>query len=110
MNLIKNTTLSMSMLSAIAALSLSTTAHASKELAQKNACLACHSVDKKVIGPAYSAVAAKYKDQKDALTTLTKSIKAGGSGKWGAMVMPPQASLSNADASTLAAWILSGAK
>jgi cytochrome c len=85
-------------------------AHASKELAQKNACMACHAAEKKVLGPAYSAVAAKYKDQKDATAMLAKSIKAGGQGKWGAIPMPAQAALSDADATTLATWILGGAK
>jgi cytochrome c len=83
---------------------------ASMELAQKNACLACHAVDHKVIGPAYQEVAKKYAGQKDAEATLVKNIKGGGSGKWGAIPMPPQASLSDGDAHKLAAWILSGAK
>ena len=79
-------------------------------LAQKNACMACHSVDKKLVGPAYQEVAKKYAGQADAQAQLAKSIKAGGSGKWGAVPMPPQAALSDADASTLAAWILDGSK
>ncbi len=85
-------------------------AHASKELAAKNACMACHAVEKKMIDPAYTAVAAKYKDKKDATAMLAKSIKAGGQGKWGAIPMPAQATLSDADATTLASWILGGAK
>ena len=79
-------------------------------LAQKNACMACHAVDKKLVGPAYQEVAKKYAGQADAQTQLAKSIKAGGSGKWGAVPMPPQAALSDADANTLAAWILAGSK
>ena len=79
-------------------------------LAQKNACMACHTVDKKLVGPAYLDVAKKYAGQADAQAALAKSIKAGGSGKWGPVPMPPQAALSDADASTLAAWILGGAK
>ena len=79
-------------------------------LAQKNACMACHSVDKKLVGPAYQEVAKKYAGQADAQAQLAKSIKAGGSGKWGAVPMPPQAALSDADANTLAAWILAGSK
>jgi cytochrome c len=55
-------------------------------------------------------VAKKYAGQADAEANLTKSIKAGGSGKWGPIPMPPQAQLSDADAKTLAAWVLSGAK
>ena len=83
---------------------------ASADLAKKNNCLACHAVDKKIVGPAYQDVAKKYAGQADAETTLAKSIKAGGSGKWGPIPMPPQAQLSDADAKTLAAWVLSGAK
>ena len=79
-------------------------------LAQKHACTACHAVDKKVVGPAYADVAKKYTGQKDAAKTVAASIKAGGSGKWGPVPMPPQAQLSEADLTTLATWILGGAK
>lgn len=79
-------------------------------LAQKHACTACHAVDKKIVGPAYAEVAKKYAGQKDAAKALAASIKAGGSGKWGPVPMPPQAQLSDADVATLAAWILGGAK
>jgi cytochrome c len=89
---------------------VSAPAFANKELAQKNNCLACHAVDKKLVGPAYQEVAKKYAGQKDAVANLTKSIKAGGAGKWGAVPMPAQAGLSDADAKTLATWILAGAK
>jgi cytochrome c len=85
-------------------------AWANADLAKKNACMACHAVDKKLVGPAYQEVAKKYAGQKDAAATLAKSIKAGGSGKWGAVPMPSQAALSDADALTLATWILAGAK
>lgn len=98
---------------AIAAIALGTAASptfASLALAQKNACMACHAVDKKVVGPSYADVAKKYAGQKDAVTTLAASIKAGGSGKWGPVPMPAQAQLSAADLSTLATWILGGAK
>lgn len=96
------------------ALALSATvglpAWASKELAQKNACLACHAVDRKMVGPAYLEIAKKYAGEKDAGQTLARSIKAGGSGKWGPVPMPAQPALSEADARTLADWILAGAK
>jgi cytochrome c len=85
-------------------------AFASKELAQKNACLACHAVDKKLVGPAFQEVAKKYSGQKDAEATLVASIKKGGAGKWGPIPMPAQAALSEADSTTLAAWVLAGAK
>ncbi len=83
---------------------------ASLALAQKHACTACHAVDKKVVGPSYADVAKKYAGQKDAAKTLAASIKAGGSGKWGPVPMPPQAQLSDADLTALATWILGGAK
>ena len=86
---------------------LPTLSHASVELAQKNACMACHAVDKKLVGPAYADVAKKYAGQKDAEATLVANIKKGGSGKWGPIPMPAQAALSEADAKTLAKWILS---
>lgn len=89
---------------------ISMPAFANLELAQKNACMACHSVTNKILGPAYKDVAQKYKGQKDAETTLVNNIKKGGSGKWGAVPMPPQASLSDSDAKVLAKWILSTAK
>ncbi|MFY8014394.1 MAG: c-type cytochrome [Limnohabitans sp.] len=92
------------------AFSASIPAWANLDLAKKNACMACHAADKKLVGPAYQDVAKKYASQKDAAATLAKSIKAGGSGKWGPVPMPPQAALSDADATTLATWILSGAK
>jgi cytochrome c len=78
-----------------------------KDLATKNACLGCHAAATKVVGPAYKDVAEKYKGMDPA--KLAASIKAGSSGKWGAVPMPPQAALSDADAKLLASWILAGA-
>ena len=88
----------------------STAALANADLAKKNNCLACHAVDKKIVGPAYQDVAKKYASQADAEATVMKNIKAGGSGKWGPIPMPPQTQLSDADAKALAAWVLGGAK
>jgi cytochrome c len=85
-------------------------AQANLALAQKNACTACHTVDKQLIGPAYQDVAKKYTGQKDAAAQLAESIRKGGSGKWGNVPMPAQPALSEADAKTLAEWVLSGAK
>jgi cytochrome c len=97
-------------IAAVALATLSQSAFASKELAQKNACLACHAVDKKLVGPAYQEVAKKYAGQKDAEAMLAASIKKGGAGKWGPVPMPAQAALSDADAHALAVWVLGGAK
>ncbi|HQR87462.1 MAG: cytochrome C [Burkholderiales bacterium 35-55-47] len=101
----------MKKLTAIAILAFASTGvWASADLAKKNNCLACHAVDKKLVGPSYQDVAKKYAGQADAVANLTKSIKAGGSGKWGPVPMPPQAQLSDADAKALATWVLGGAK
>lgn len=67
-------------------------------------------VDKKVLGPAYQDVAKKYAGQKDAVAQISESIRKGSSGKWGAIPMPAQPALSDADLKTLATWISDGAK
>ena len=102
----------MKLISTLLAASLlaSATAFASKEIATKNACMGCHAVDKKIVGPAYKDVAAKYKGQADAVEKLAKKVKAGGSGVWGPVPMPANAAISEADAKTVVKWILDGAK
>ena len=91
-----------------AALALGPTAALADEaLAQKNGCLACHAVDKKVVGPAYKDVAAKYRNDKDAPAKLEKKVKMGGQGVWGAIPMPPNGAVSDADIKALVKWILS---
>jgi len=75
-------------------------------LMKKDGCSACHAVDKKVIGPAYVDVAAKYKDDKNAVATLSKKVKEGGSGVWGPIPMPPNAATPQADITDLVTWIL----
>ena len=82
-------------------------AKAAEALAQKSGCIACHNVDKKLIGPAYKDVAAKYKAEKDADKKLAAKVKAGGTGVWGQIPMPPNAQVSDADIGTLVAWIMS---
>jgi len=77
-----------------------------KQLAQKYNCLACHAVDKKLVGPAYAEVAKKYKGDKGALDHLSAKVKAGGSGVWGAIPMPPN-NVPDADIKTLVEWVLS---
>ena len=96
------------------AAALSGTAHAAdaakaKQLAQKYNCLACHAEDKKLVGPSYKEVAAKYKGDKNALATLTKKVKTGGSGVWGPVPMPANAAVSDADLKTVVEWVLAGA-
>ncbi|RVT87813.1 c-type cytochrome [Inhella crocodyli] len=99
-----------SLLMPLALLAVSLPAAANLQLAQKNNCMACHAVDKKVLGPAYQDVAKKYAGQKDAVAAVTASIQKGGSGKWGPVPMPAQPTLSEADAKALATWIVGGAK
>jgi cytochrome c len=91
---------------AFAAVVIAAPAQASADLAQKKNCLACHAVDKKVIGPSYKDVAAKYGGQKDAADKLAQKILKGGSGVWGAVPMPANPQVNEAEAKTLAAWIL----
>jgi cytochrome c len=80
---------------------------ASEALAKKYNCLACHAVDKKVIGPAYKDVAAKYKGDAGAEAKLISKVKNGGSGTWGQIPMPPNSSVPDADIKTLVKWVLS---
>lgn len=84
-------------------------AAAAKALASKNACLACHAVDKKLVGPSYKDVAAKHKGQADALEKVAARIKSGGSGMYGPVPMPAQAQLKDDELRLLAGWILAGA-
>ncbi|MCW5654417.1 c-type cytochrome [Hydrogenophaga sp.] len=84
-------------------------AAAAKALASKSACLACHAVDKKLVGPSYMDVAAKHKGQADALDKVAARIKSGGSGMYGPVPMPPQPNLKDDELKLLAAWVLAGA-
>jgi cytochrome c len=84
-------------------------AAAAKALASKSACLACHAVDKKLVGPAYKDVAAKHQGQADAVDKVAARIKSGGSGIYGPVPMPPQPSLKDDELKLLAAWVLAGA-
>jgi cytochrome c5 len=74
---------------------------------QKNGCAACHAVDKKILGPAYVDVAAKYRGDATALAKLTQKVKSGGTGVWGQILMPPNAQIPDADIKALVSWILS---
>ena len=93
---------------AVAALSVAAVASAQsgEDLIKKNGCTACHAVDKKVIGPAYQEVAAKYKGDAKAPAYLQNKIKQGGSGVWGPVPMPPNTQVSDADIKSIVTWIL----
>ena len=75
-------------------------------LMKKDGCAACHAVDKKILGPSYQEVAAKYKGDAGAAAKLIKKVKEGGSGVWGPVPMPPNATASDADIKNLVDWIL----
>jgi len=102
-------TLALALSGGVATSALAQDAAAAKALASKNACLACHAVDKKLVGPSYKDVAAKHKGQADALAKVSARIKSGGSGMYGPVPMPAQPNLKDEDVRVLAAWILAGA-
>ncbi len=82
-------------------------AFADLALATSKNCMACHAVDKKLVGPAYKDVAAKYKGDKTAADKLATKVMKGGTGAWGAIPMPANPQVNDADAKKLVAWILS---
>ncbi|MDO8459018.1 MAG: c-type cytochrome [Burkholderiaceae bacterium] len=85
---------------------VATPAMADLALATSKNCMACHAVDKKLVGPSYKDVATKYAGQKDAADKLAAKIMKGGSGVWGAIPMPANAQVNAAEAKTLATWVL----
>ena len=99
---------------AIAALAnfvaVSTPALADMALATSKNCMACHAVDKKLVGPSYKDIATKYAGQADAADKLASKVVKGGSGAWGPVPMPANAQVNDADAKKLVAWILAGSK
>ena len=94
-------------LAALAAVTLTSPAFASADLAAKKNCMACHAVDKKLVGPSYQDVAAKYAGQADAAAMLADKVKKGGVGVWGKVPMPPNPQVTDADATALDEWVLS---
>lgn len=85
-------------------------AFASKDLATKSSCFACHAVDKKLVGPSFQEIAKKYAGDKTAEAKLAEKVKKGGSGAWGAIPMPPNVAVKDEDIKTLVKWVLAGAK
>jgi cytochrome c len=82
-------------------------ADAMDPLLQKSGCSACHAPDRKIVGPAFRDVAAKYKGDATAPAKLEKKVKEGGAGVWGPVPMPPNANVSDADIKTLVSYVLS---
>ncbi|MFA5520284.1 MAG: c-type cytochrome [Castellaniella sp.] len=80
-----------------------------QKILKKNACLACHAVDKKLVGPAYRDVAAKHKDDANAADTLAKHIRNGSSGVWGPVPMPPNPNVKDDELKMIVEWVLAGA-
>ena len=91
----------------IVAAAVAPAAFAQQALAEKKNCLACHQVDKKLVGPAYKDVAAKYAGQKDAVAKLAEKIQKGGTGVWGQIPMPANPQVNAEEAKALASWVLS---
>ena len=81
-------------------------AFANPELAQKKNCMACHAVDKKLVGPSYKEVATKYAGQKDAVDKLAQKVIKGGAGVWGPVPMPANAQVNDAEAKQLVQWVM----
>lgn len=81
-------------------------AAASEKLAQSSGCMTCHTVDRKVIGPSYKEIAAKYRNDKSAEANLVKKVKSGGSGVWGSTPMPPNAHVKEDDIKAIVQWML----
>lgn len=82
-------------------------AHADLALAMSKNCMSCHAVERKVLGPSFKDIAAKYRDNKAATDLLASKIMKGGAGVWGPVPMPANSQVNEADARKLAAWVLS---
>ena len=90
-----------------AVLAAAAPAFADQALATAKNCMTCHAIDKKLVGPAYKDVAAKYAGQKDVVDKLAVKIMKGGSGVYGPVPMPANTQVNEAEAKQLAAWVLS---
>ncbi len=80
-----------------------------RAIAKQNACLGCHAVSKKIVGPSYEDVALRYRNNPQAIAFLKNKIRNGGVGSWGVVPMPANSKLSDPDLSLVAQWILDGA-
>lgn len=78
-------------------------------VANANACMGCHAVDRKLVGPSFQQIAAKYKGDAQAQAKLARKVKEGGSGVWGMIPMPAHQTMSDADIRTVVDWVLAGA-
>jgi cytochrome c len=78
-------------------------------VARANACLGCHAVDRKLVGPSFQQIAEKYKGDREAQARLVRKVRDGGSGVWGPIPMPAHPRMSDAEISTVVGWVLAGA-
>ncbi|SAL47898.1 cytochrome c-551 [Caballeronia peredens] len=78
-------------------------------IARSNACMGCHAIDRKLVGPSFQQIAEKYKGDAQAGARLEKKVKNGGAGVWGSIPMPSHPKMSDADIRTVVAWVLAGA-
>lgn len=90
----------------VCVLSASAMAQDAPTLAKSKNCMSCHAAEKKLVGPSYKDVATKYKDDKNAVASLSKKIIEGGKGVWGQLPMPPNKGVSEAEAKILAEWVM----
>jgi cytochrome c len=79
------------------------------KVARSNACMGCHAVDRKLVGPSFKEIAERYKGDAQAVPKLVKKVKDGGAGAWGAIPMPAHPRMSDADAKSVVQWVLAGA-
>ncbi|QPS43658.1 c-type cytochrome [Burkholderia humptydooensis] len=79
------------------------------KVARSNACMGCHAVDRKLVGPSFQQIAERYKSDQQAVPKLAKKVKDGGSGVWGAIPMPAHPRMSDADVRSVVQWVLAGA-
>lgn len=95
------------LIAALMSLASATPALADLALATSKNCMSCHQVERKVLGPSFKDIAAKYKGNAGAGAMLADKIRKGGSGVWGPVPMPANNQVSEADAKKLSAWVLS---
>lgn len=90
-----------------ALLAMTGVAFADQALAQKNACMSCHGVDKKIVGPSFKDVAKKYANDPKAVDMLVEKVKTGGKGVWGPVPMPPNPQVKAEDSRKIMEWVMS---
>lgn len=97
-------------IAALGMLAAALPAQASETLARKNACMSCHAIDKKIVGPSFQSISERMAKEKDGEAHAVKVMLSGGKGRWSPVPMPPMKNLKEEDAKLLAKWIVDGAK